>query len=183
MSENKLQTLAVLVENEAGVLSQISRLFSRKGYNIESLAVGTTHDPTISRITIEVNADDDRAELLCNQLRKMIPVYSVKLLSHNNSIRRELVLIKVKAEDTIVRNEVLQIAGVFRASVIDVSVDTLTIAVIGEEEKVNAIFDLLKQHGILEMVRTGVIAIERGARMITEETKEKDEFDFGKSVI
>ena len=113
----------------------------------------------------------------------MIPVYSVKLLSHNNSIRRELVLIKVKAEDTIVRNEVLQIAGVFRASVIDVSVDTLTIAVIGEEEKVNAIFDLLKQHGILEMVRTGVIAIERGARMITEETKEKDEFDFGKSVI
>ena len=183
MSENKLQTIAALVENEAGVLSQIARLFSRKGYNIESLAVGATHDPKVSRITIEVFAEDDRAELLCNQLRKMFCVYSVKILDPAKSVRRELVLIKVQAPDMVIRSEILQIAGVFRASIIDVSVDYVTVAVIGEENKVNAIFDLLKQHGIAEMVRTGVVAIERGANIITEETKEKGEFDYGKNVL
>jgi len=93
MGERKRQTLAVQVANEAGVLSQVSRLFSRKGYNIDSLAVGTTDDPKVSRITIEVLADEQQVNLVCNQLRKLLPVYSVKLLEPSQSIRRELVLI------------------------------------------------------------------------------------------
>lgn len=173
----------MLVTNESGVLSQVSRLFSRKGYNIESLAVGTTDDPEISRITIEVFADDDHIELLCNQLRKLFPVQSVKRLVHAHSIRRELVLIKVKAQSNAIRNEIIQIASIFRASILDVAVESLTIAVIGEEEKVNAIVKLLEQHGIMELVRTGMIALERGNFTITEDTKEKGEFNYGKNVL
>ena len=176
-------TLAVLVDNESGVLSQVSRLFSRKDYNIESLAVGTTDSPSVSRITIEVMAEDDaRADLLCNQLRKLFPVHSVKLLSPERSIRRELVLIKVKAENSEDRNEIIQIANIFRANVIDVTPGSLTVAVIGQEEKTDAICELLKQHGILELVRTGVVALERGAYTIDEDTKEKGEFNYGKNV-
>ena len=104
MDEAKLRTLSVLVDNEAGILSQVSRLFSRKGFNIESLAVGPTDDPTISRITIEVLTNDNQTQLLCNQLAKMVPVHSVRLLSAEHSIRRELVLYKVKAESRDVRN-------------------------------------------------------------------------------
>lgn len=176
-------TLAVLVDNESGVLSQVSRLFSRKDYNIESLAVGTTDSPSVSRITIEVMAEDDaRADLLCNQLRKLFPVHSVKLLSPDRSIRRELVLIKVRAENSEDRNEIIQIANIFRANVIDVTPGSLTVAVIGQEEKTDAICELLKQHGILELVRTGVVALERGSYTIDEDTKEKGEFNYGKNV-
>lgn len=182
MSEKQRQTLAVLVDNEAGVLSQVSRMFSRKGYNIESLAVGTTDDPTVSRITIEVVADEDHAELLCNQLRKLFPVHSVKRLTPKISIRRELVLIKVTALSSEVRSEIIQIGNIFRASVIDVSTTTLTLAVIGDEDKVSGIEQLLAQHGILELVRTGVVALERGTVTIDADTKEKNEFDYGKNV-
>ena len=109
------RTLSVLVENAAGVLSQVSRLFSRKGYNIESLAVGTTDDPTVSRITIEVMADEAMTEQIMNQLRKQFPVYSVQELKPERSIRRELVMFKVRAETPDIRNEVIQIANIFRA--------------------------------------------------------------------
>ncbi len=183
MEEKKLQTLAVLVSNEAGVLSQVTRLFSRKGYNIESLAVGTTDDPDISRITIEVFADEDQTEFLCNQLRKQLPVQSVKRLERSHSVRRELVLIKVRAQSNVIRNEIIQIASIFRASILDVAVESLTIAIIGEEDKVSAILKLLDQHGIMEVARTGMIALERGNFTITEETKEKGEFNYGKNVL
>ena len=119
------RTLSVLVENAAGVLSQVSRLFSRKGYNIESLAVGTTDDPTVSRITIEVMADEAMTEQIMNQLRKQFPVYSVQELKPERSIRRELVMFKVRAETPDIRNEVIQIANIFRASIIDVSLKSL----------------------------------------------------------
>ena len=174
------QTLAVLVDNEAGVLSQISRLFSRKGYNIESLAVGATEDPKVSRITIEVFADEERITLLVNQLRKLFPVHSIKRLPPSRSIRRELVLIKVRTVDNAARSEILQIASVFRTSIIDVSVDTLTLAVIGDEGKVDAMQKML---GILELVRTGVIALERGKDTINDDTKVKGEFNYGKNVL
>jgi len=182
MQEKQRQTLAVLVDNEAGVLSQVSRLFSRKGYNIESLAVGTTDDPEVSRITIEVIADEDHTELLCNQLRKLFPVHSVKRLDVSHSIRRELVMIKVKAETSAIRGEIIQIADIFRASVIDVSVSTITVAIIGDEVKNTSFEELLSRHGIMELVRTGVIAVERGANTIDEDTKEKGEFNYGKNV-
>ena len=183
MEQVKIHTLAVLVDNSSGVLSQVTRLFSRKGYNIESLAVGTTDEPSTSRITIEIRTDTPRAQLLCNQLRKLLPVYSVKLLEEDNEIRRELVLVKVSAEGSERRNQVIQIANIFRASIIDVSTTTLTLAVIGAESKTEAIQKLLAEFGILELVRTGMVAIERGAHTINEETKEKNEFDYGKNVL
>ena len=183
MNEMIRQTLAVLVDNEAGVLSQVSRLFSRKGYNIESLAVGTTEDPKISRITIEVLADEDRINLLCNQLRKLFPVHSIKRLAPARSIRRELLLIKVAARDNDSRSEAIQIANIFRASIIDVSPETLTLAIIGDEQKTEALQKLLEHCGILEMARTGMIALERGTDTIDEDTKEKGEFNYGKNVL
>ena len=181
--EKKRYTLAVMVDNKAGVLSQVSRLFSRKGYNIESLAVGAIEDPEVSRITIEILAENDQqVNLICNQVRKMFPVHSVKLLNSEKSIRRELVLIKVRAETTEQRNEIIQFSSIFRASIIDVAPTSLTIAIIGEEEKTDAIMALVEKHGILEMVRTGVVALERGAFTLNEETKVRGEFNYGKNV-
>ncbi len=179
----KRYTLSVLVENAAGVLSQVSRLFSRKGYNIESLAVGTTDSPDVSRITIEVNSDEQQIQQIINQLRKLFVVYSVRVLDSENSIRRELVLIKVRAESRETRNEVVQLANIFRASIIDVSSNTLTLAIIGEEQKNEALEQLLSEFGILELVRTGIVALERGQSTISDERKETTEFNLGKSAI
>ena len=183
MNQITRQTLAVLVDNEAGVLSRVVRLFSGKGYNIESLAVGTTDDPRVSRITIEVMADHKQTHLVSSQLRKLICVHSVKLLKAEHSIRRELVLIKVLAQTSETRNEVIQIANIFRASIIDVSISSITLAVIGDESKAEAIQNLLREFGILELVRTGMVALERGQYTIDEQTKEKGEFDYGKNVL
>lgn len=183
MEEIKKQTLAILVDNEAGVLSQVSRLFSRKGYNIESLAVGTADRPDTSRITIEVMADDDHAKLLSNQLRKLFPVHSVKLLTPQRSIRRELVLYKVRTPDNDVRNAIIQIANIFRANIIDVSVGTLTLAVVGGESKTEGIEKILEEFEVMELVRTGSVALERGQETIYDETKEKGEFNYGKNVL
>ena len=183
MEQTKRHSLSVLVDNEAGVLSQVSRMFSRKGYNIESLAVGTTDDPRVSRITIEILADDKQINLLCNQLRKLMPVHSVKLLNLEKSIHRELILLKVNVANNDACNRVIQIANIFRASIIDVSTTTLTIAMIGDNQKTEAIIDLVKEFGVLELVRTGMVALERGADTIYEATKEKGEFDYGKNVL
>ena len=183
MSEKKRHTLAVLVDNEAGVLSRVARLFSGKGYNIESLAVGATDDLAVSRITIEVLADDAQIRLLSGQLRKLICVHSVKVLTPEHAIRRELVLIKVLAAESEKRNEIIQIANIFRASIIDVSKASITLAVIGDESKAEAIQNLLTEFGILELVRTGMVALERGQYTIDEQTKEKGEFDYGKNVL
>ena len=176
-------TLSVLVENAAGVLSQVSRLFSRKGYNIESLAVGTTDDPAVSRITIEVMVEDKTIQTVMNQLRKLFCVYSVQELKPERSIRRELVMFKVKAETPDIRNEVIQIANIFRASIIDVSLKSLTLALIGDETKADAMQKLLEAFGILELVRTGMVALERGAYTIGDETKEQTEFNLGKNFL
>lgn len=184
MSEQvKRRTLSVLVSNTSGVLSQVSRLFSRKGYNIESLAVGTTDDPDLSRITIEVMGDDASTRQVINQLSKLFCVYSVQELVPEHSIRRELVMFKVKAETADVRNEIIQVANIFRASIIDVSIKSLTIALIGDESKAEAMQGLLDNFGILELVRTGMVALERGAYTISDENKEKTEFNLGKSVL
>ena len=181
--EKKRYTLAIMVDNESGVLSRVASLFSRKGYNIESIAAGTLETPDVTRITIEVLADDDnQINLLCNQVRKLFPVHSVKLLNNSQSIRRELVLIKVKTENSEERNEIIQISNIFRASIVDVATNSLTIAIIGEEEKTEAIINLLQKHGILEMGRTGILALERGAFTLDEDTKVRGEFDYGKNV-
>ena len=183
MKDARRQTLALLVDNEAGVLSQIARLFSRKGYNIEAFAAGPTENPGVTRITIDVLADEPHTELLCNQLRKLYPVYSVKWLNTQNSIYRELMLIKVKAEGSEQRNDVMQLANIFRAQIIDVSHETLTLGLTGDPEKLSAMEKILSEFETLEIARTGVVAIERGTATINDESKERGEFNYGKNVL
>ncbi len=183
MGKVKRHTLSVLVDNEAGVLSQVARLFSRKGYNIESLSAGTTDKPEVTRITIEVIADEHQILILSNQLRKLFPVHSLKILNEANAIRRELVLFKVEAENSEERNSVIQIANIFRAQIVDVTVKTLTLAMIGDEKKIEGFERVLKSFPVMEIVRTGSTALERGEETIYDETKEKGEFNYGKNVL
>ena len=175
------RTLSVLVDNKPGVLSQIARLFTRNGYNIESFAADTVLDPGVTRITIEVIANDHHTNRMIAQLNKMVPVHSVKLLTKDHTIRRQLALFKLNAATSEERNEIIQIANIFRGSVIDVSHETLTVSVIGDEKKIDAVRDMLEPFGIIEMARTGMIAMERGKYTIDEQTKERDEFNYGKN--
>lgn len=158
-------TLAILVENKYGVLSRVAGLFSRRGYNIDSLAVGVTEDPSISRITIVVKGDDIVLEQVTKQLNKLIDVIRVTDLDANDTVERELVLIKVKA-DVNTRSEIIQIAGIFRAKIIDVASKSMIIEVTGDENKIKAIENLLKPFGIKELVRTGKIALLRGQKNV-----------------
>ena len=186
MENNKIierQTLALLVDNEPGVLSQIARLFSRKGYNIEAFAAGATENPGVSRITIDVLADEPHTELLCNQLRKLYPVHSVKWLNSQSSIYRELMLVKVRAETSERRNDIMQLANIFRAQIIDVSLETLTIGITGDADKIDGLKNILSEFDVLEIARTGVVAIERGKATINDESKESGEFNYGKDVL
>ena len=175
------RTLSVLVDNKPGVLSQIARLFTRNGYNIESFAADTVLDPGVTRITIEVIANDNHTNRMIAQLNKMVPVHSVKLLTKDHTIRRQLALFKLNAATSEERNEIIQIANIFRGSDIHVSHETLTVSVIGDEKKIDAVRDMLEPFGIIEMARTGMIAMERGKYTIDEQTKERDEFNYGKN--
>lgn len=159
------QILSVLVENHAGVLSRVAGLFSRRGFNIDSLAVGVTENPEISRITIVVDGDEYIVEQVCKQLNKLIDVIKIKKLDRPDSVSRELALIKVGATAST-RSEIIQIVEIFRAKIVDVSKNTLTIEISGDSEKVAALESMLKQFGIKEIVRTGTIAIERGNKSI-----------------
>jgi len=166
-------TLSVLVENHAGVLSRVAGLFSRRGFNIDSLAVGVTENPDVSRMTIVVDGDEYTVEQVSKQLNKLIDVIKLKKLENSESVRRELALIKVAAT-TSTRSEIIQIVGIFRANIVDVSKSTLTIEISGGAEKVKALEDMLKQFGIKEIVRTGTIAIERGNRIIKVTNNEEE---------
>jgi len=158
-------TLAVLVENKAGVLSRVASLFSRRGYNIDSLAVGVTEDPDISRITIVVHGDDHVVEQVTKQLNKLIDVIKVSDIGGDEAVERELALIKVAA-DADTRAEIIQIANIFRARIVDVAPKSMTVEITGDEGKVQAIEKLLRQFGIKELVRTGKIAIVRGSKKV-----------------
>jgi acetolactate synthase-1/3 small subunit len=158
-------TLAVLVENKSGVLSRVASLFSRRGYNIDSLAVGVTEDSDISRITIVVHGDDHVLEQVTKQLNKLVDVIKVSDLGGDDTVERELALIKVTA-DSDTRAEIIQIADIFRARIIDVAPKSMTVEVTGNEGKVEAIEKLLRQFGIKEMVRTGKIALVRGPKKV-----------------
>ncbi len=157
--------LSVLVKNSSGVLSRVSGLFSRRGYNIDSLTVGRTEEPEISRMTITLMGDEDVLEQVQKQLNKLEEVLTVENLDKNNSVYRELVLIKVKAnaENRSAINETVKI---FRSKIVDLSTDTLTIELTGDENKINALINLMEEYGIEELVRTGVTALERGERTI-----------------
>lgn len=160
----KPHTLSVLVENKAGVLSRVSGLFSRRGFNIESLAVGTCEEPTMSRMTIVVIGDDAQIEQVMKQLHKLIDVIKVSDITENETVERELALIKVNAEPGTSRAEIMQIASIFRAQIVDVGSKTVVLQVTGDTEKIDALETLLGQYGIKELVRTGKIAVIRGAK-------------------
>ncbi len=163
-------TVAVLVENRPGVLTRVAGLFSRRGFNIESLAVGVTENPDISRMTIVVSGDDHVLEQVEKQLNKLIDVIRVSDIPPEDSVNRELALIKVGVDSTT-RAEVMQIVDIFRAKIVDVGAKSLIVEVTGDESKINAIEQLLRQFGVREMVRTGKVAMNRGAKVVQSEKK------------
>lgn len=160
-------TMTVLVENRPGVLARVAGLFARRGYNIESLAVSITDDPTISRMTIVASGDARILDQINKQLNKLIDVIKVADYTDMPMVERELALMKVNAE-TKVRGEILQLVNIFRAKIIDISDKTFTIEVTGGVEKISAFERLLEPYGIREMVRTGRIALVRGARTASQ---------------
>jgi len=157
--------IAVIVENKAGVLTRIAGLFSRRSFNIDSLSVGETDNPEYSRMTITVQGDRDVLEQVIKQLSKLINVIRVSELDPSESLERELAVIKVSV-DRENRSEIMQIVNIFRARIIDVSQRSMIIEATGDEEKVEAIIQLLRQFGIKELARTGKVSMLRGARVI-----------------
>ena len=152
--------LSVLVENQSGVLSRISGLFSRRGYNIDSLSVGETEDSRFSRMTIVVNGNYQFLDQIQKQLNKLVDVIEIEELKQEESVFRELVLIKVNAEESK-RASILEVLEIFRGKVISVSAEDLTLEMTGDQQKVEAFIDLMKNYGVKEMVRTGLTALGR----------------------
>lgn len=160
-------TLSVLVENKPGVLARIAGLFSRRGFNIDSLAVGPTEHPEVSRMTIVVNVDQSPLEQVTKQLNKLVEVIKIVELDHAGSIDRELMLVKVRADATT-RGAVLDAVQLFRAKVVDVAPDAITIQVTGNSDKLADFLRVLEPFGIRELVQSGMVAIGRGSRSISE---------------
>ncbi len=157
-------TIAALVENKPGVLARVASLFRRRNFNIDSLAVGTTEREDISRMTIVIKGDDRTVEQVIKQLNKLIEVIKVSDLTLN-SVDRELALIKVAAT-TETRGEIIEIANIFRARIVDVARDSLIVEITGDEEKINAFIDLMRQYGIKELAKTGKISMARGGKIV-----------------
>ena len=161
-SHGKRYTLCILVQDIPGVLSQVARLFSRKGYNIESIVSGETDRPGITRISIELLTDERLIDQIAAQCGKLLPVLAVRVLDSGNSIRREIAIIKIRTRTRDDREEIIQIANIFRAKIIDICRESLTIAVFGTPAKNKALIDTLSDCEILEIARSGSIAMERG---------------------
>ena len=160
-------TLSVLVENKPGVLARVARLFSRRGFNIDSLAVGPTEHDDVSRMTIVVNVEDLPLEQVTKQLNKLVNVIKIVELDPEQSVQRELLLVKVKA-DLTTRSHVLETVQLFRAKVVDVAPDAVTIEATGTADKLEALIRVLEPFGIKELVQSGMVAVGRGSRSITD---------------
>lgn len=156
-------TLSILVENKPGVLSRVAGLFSGRGFNIESLSVAETLDPTVSRMTIVTRGDDQILEQVTKQLNKLINVIKVIDFLNGDFVNREMALIKVSVNEST-RSEVLSIVDIFRGKVVDVSLDSYVVEITGDEEKIKAIIDLFRPMGIKEIARTGKVAMTRGTK-------------------
>jgi acetolactate synthase-1/3 small subunit len=161
----KQHIVSALVENRAGTLSRVSGLFSRRGFNIDSLTVGEIEDTSVSRITIAVTGDDAVVEQIVKQLGKLVDVIAVRELDANSCIRREIMLVKVGADEKV-RSAVIQIASIFRSRIIDVSSATITIEATGDLEKLEGLLLLLRPYSIMEVARTGLVALERGSAVL-----------------
>jgi acetolactate synthase I/III small subunit len=162
-------TLSVLVENKPGVLARIAGLFSRRGFNIDSLAVGPTEHAEISRMTIVVSVEESPLEQVTKQLNKLVEVIKVVELDPAASVSRELMLVKVKA-DASTRGQVLEVVQLFRAKVVDVAVDAVTIQVTGNQDKLDDFLRIIEPYGVRELVQSGVVAVGRGGRSVSERT-------------
>ena len=154
-------TLVALVEDKPGVLNRMASLFRRRGFNIDSIAVGHSEVPNLSRMTIVVNGSTNVVEQVRKQLDKIIDVIRVSEIGGDDTVNRELALIKVKANSTT-RSEIMQIVDIFRANIVDVGTDSVTVEVTGDEDKIDSLFNLLRGFGIKELARTGLIAMTRG---------------------
>jgi len=165
-------TISVLVENEFGVLARVAGLFSGRGFNIECLSVAETLDPSVSRITLVTRGDDQVLEQIEKQLNKLINVIKVTDFMETEHVERELVLIKVAADDRT-RGELMNIVDIFRARIIDVSRSSYVVEITGTEDKVHALVELLRPLGILEIARTGKVAMFRGARLFSVDGKDR----------
>ncbi|GAB2618485.1 acetolactate synthase small subunit [Pseudactinotalea suaedae] len=165
-------TLSVLVENKPGVLTRVAALFARRAFNIHSLAVGPTEHPDISRITVVVDVDTNPLEQVTKQLNKLVNVLKIVELTPQASVQRELLLVKVKADDAS-RTAVLQVVELFRAHVVDVAPDAVTIEATGGEDKLTALLTALQPYGIREIVQSGAVAIGRGSRSMTDRALER----------
>ncbi|GHF64053.1 acetolactate synthase-1/3 small subunit [Amycolatopsis bartoniae] len=159
-------TLSVLVENVPGALARVAGLFSRRGFNIESLAVGPTENPEVSRMTIVVAVEELPLEQVTKQLNKLVNVIKIVELEPAASVQRELLLVKVRADATV-RSQVLETVQLFRAKVVDVSPEALTIEATGTGDKLGALLRMLEPYGVREIVQSGMVAVGRGARSIT----------------
>ena len=160
MNRNR-HVLSITVENYAGTLSKVAGLFTRRGYNIDTLNVAETMNPNISRITVTLTGDEEVLEQITKQLNKLINVIKIEDLTRKRSILRELMFLKISCSKES-RSEVLQIANVFKGKMVDIASKSVTIEITGDEDKNNAFLELMKPYGILEIVRTGLTAIERG---------------------
>ena len=160
-------TLSVLVENKPGVLTRIAALFSRRGFNISSLAVGETEHPEVSRMTVLVDADQLPLEQVTKQLNKLVEVLKVVELDETQTVERRIILVKVRV-DAATRSHVIETAQLFRANVVDVAQDSLTIEATGRVEKLEALLAMLEPYGVKELVQSGLVAIGRGPRSITD---------------
>ena len=169
-TEPRKHTISVLVENKFGVLSRVAGLFSARGYNIESLSVGETLDPSISRMTLVVSGDEFVIEQVMKQLHKLIDVIKVNDLTDESHVERELMLIRVNAEPQH-RAEIMRTADIFRARVVDVTPLSFVLEATGDEAKLEALLELLRPMGIQEIVRTGKVAISRGPKTRTRKTE------------
>ncbi|MDR1256333.1 MAG: acetolactate synthase small subunit [Spirochaetaceae bacterium] len=163
----KTHILSVLVENRAGTLSRVAGLFSRRGFNIDSLTVGETEDNDVSRMTIAVSGDDAVLEQIVKQLGKLVDVISIRKLDNEDCIKREILLVKVKSDEKN-RSAIVEVAAIFRSRVIDISNSTITIEATGSFEKLNGLLCLLRPYGVLELARTGLVALERGAKVLSK---------------
>src|SRR6187431_2220228 len=162
-----IHTLSVLVEDQPGVLARIASLFSRRGFNIESLAVGPTEHAGMSRMTIAVNVDDLPLEQVTKQLNKLVNVLKIVELDSATAVQRELLLVKVKA-DLTTRSHVLETVQLFRAKVVDVATDAVTIEATGSTDKLEALLRVLEPYGVRELVQSGMVAVGRGSRSMTD---------------
>jgi acetolactate synthase-1/3 small subunit len=162
-------TLSVLVEDQPGVLARIASLFARRGFNIESLAVGPTEAEGVSRMTIVVNVAESPLEQVTKQLNKLINVLKIVELDNSAAVQRELLLVKVKADSNI-RSAILETVALFRAKVVDVATDAITIEATGNHDKIQALLKVLEEYGIKELVQSGMVAIGRGAKAVSDRT-------------